>query len=235
MCPMILILAEPTDLSALWLHARLSARATPVRMLTPAQLVYSGSIVHRLSTEASEARFILASGEEVDLAAMSAIINRIAAIPSAHLSGDPSERLYAQTELHAFLLGLLSSLPCPVVNAAAPESLSGAYHGPIEARQMAVQAGFRCSPASCHPGSVFESLSAAPSALNCFVFDGRVVGPVLPQDIRDALVQFAALWGARLVEVGLDSSGGFETATSFVEFRGGGEALVSLLARALGP
>jgi hypothetical protein len=71
-----------------------------------------------------------------------------------------------------------------------------------------------------------------------FVLDGRLIGPVIPGTARDRLLAFAQLWGTRLLQIHSRKSGGtwhLVGATGSVDFRLGGRALLSALARLLAP
>ena len=58
------------------------------------------------------------------MSAVQGMINRIRAVPTAHLhAADVAERDYAACELHAFLLGWLASFDCPMLNPPAPDRL----------------------------------------------------------------------------------------------------------------
>lgn len=236
---MILILAEPGDAAALWLRGALKPFFSgPVRVLTPARLIYAPSIVQRMDTRGGTIRITLDDGEELDFAAVRGVVNRLATVPMAHLDrAEPADRLYAATELHAFLLGLLASLSCPLLNSPAPEWLAGPHHSEIGALHLAVAAGLRC------PARVVDASRPAPPVRDRradtahVVLDDQVIGPVLPARWRDALLQFARGWGARLVQIETREEDGqriFVAASSLVDFPRGGGVLVRAVARALG-
>lgn len=231
---MIVILAEPADGSAHWLGDDLARRGTtPVRTITPRQLTYARSAVHLMSAKTSSARFVLASGETLDFAGVSGVINRVGALPTDHFQAlKPSERDYASAELHAFMLGVLASLPCRVINPPAPEALSGTHHGAIEALQFAAQAGLPCRPVNAlHP----VADGPEPGGTSHFILGNRLVGRPCPAELRDRLLQFASWWGGDLLQVDLNADMSFRGARSFVDFRLGGPALAGAIARALAP
>ena len=236
---MILIIAAPEDVPALWLKTQLARRsAVPVRLVTPARLACSPSISHRLAGDDDEFFAALFGEEPVRGDSLTGVVNRFRELPAALFDNAVAEdRAYAASELLAFTLGWLASLPCPVINPPAPLSLAGSAPPPMVALNQAAVAGLavpatRLSSASPAP----PAAAPAPGTTSHCVLDGRLFGPILPSDDRDALLQFARLWGDRLVQI--DTSPGtpryFRGASGFADFRHGGEALVQALARALG-
>ena len=238
---MIVVLAEPADSGALWLRAQLDRHlAAPVEIVTPARLVYSRSILHRLTSSQTESRFELGDGTTLRTSEVRGIVNRLTAVPTAHLDGAaPAERDYAATELHAFLLGWMGSLDCPLLNPPAPENLAGPLHSPLSALHFAALSGLPCRCASVTadaPGPPPPAVAGRP--VRHFVLDGQVIGPPLPAALRDAMIMFARLWGARLVQIETICQGGrheFVSASSVVDFHAGGDALVRAIARVFSP
>jgi hypothetical protein len=235
----IAILAEPADLGALWLRSQLLRRlAPPVEIVTPARLVYSRSILHRLTSTESEARFELADGMTLRTPGLRGIVNRLTSLPTAHLAGAAAvERDYAAAELHAFLLGWLASLDCPLLNPPAPENLAGPSHSNLSTLHFAALSGLSCQPAIVAVGTP-QPPPPAPvgTAVRHFVLDGQVIGPPLPSATRDSMILFARLWGARLVQIETTRDRGrheFIAASSVVDLQAGGEALVRAISRVL--
>lgn len=232
----ILVLAEAQDAPALWLAGRLRAREGPaVEVVTPLQLVCSPRLVHRLSTEAGGFEFRLVDGRVLGTADVEAVVNRLVTVPTQHLQrATPVDRTYAAGELHAFLLGWLGALTCPVLNPPAPDFLVGPWRPPLEVAHLAAQAGLPFVP----PPTDATPIQAPASGGSSFVLDGQVLGAARPAPLRDGLLRFASLWGARLVQVDFDlgpSGLALRSATSFVDFRAGGDLLVRGIRRALSP
>jgi hypothetical protein len=234
---MILILADAHDADALWLRAALAPLvAMPLAVLTPARLVYARTIMHHMDSSSTHSCFDFGDGTSLDTSAIRGVVNRMSGAPTDHFSSaEPRERLYAASELQAFLLGWLASLPCPLLNPPAPESLAGAWHSDVVATQLAVLAGLRCRPfvvdADDPPLSSFTGMGSAH-----FILDGKVIGPMLPARDRDALIQFAHLWGARLVQVETCQEQGrltFLGASSLPHYPRGGPTLVRAMAQVL--
>lgn len=235
---MILIIAEPGDGAALWLHrAMAAATRTAVRVVTPAQLAYATSAAHRLSTDADSVTFILADGTTLRGADLVGCINRLVALPQAHLARASAEdRLYAAGELQAFTLGWLATLPCPMLNAPAPESLAGPWHGELAARQFAVLAGFDCAPVALSLDDELGPIFRDSGIQAHVVLAGEVVGPPLSDEAHAAMLQFALLWGGAMVEIATWTRGGrrhFAGATGMIDFPGAGAPLVAAMLRAL--
>ena len=231
---MILVLAEPADLSAIWLGTRLRPRVGDVQIVTPAQLIYAPSIVQRLSTDDTAADVRLATGITIDLAAAKGIVNRLRTLPVEHLrAANAVERSYAESELYAFILGFLAALPCPIFNAPTPQSLCGPTYSWIHSRELAAKAGLVSSPAVCSEALLIEPTEASAHGATIFVLDGKLIGPLVAPPLRDMLISFAALWGGRLLQIDLAADRTFLGATSFVDYRLGGDVLVGAIARAL--
>lgn len=238
---MILILADATDHSALWLGRRLADfTPLPVRVLTPVQLLCARSIVHRLDTEGGGFAIETAAGERIDDENVTGIVNRLVAVPTGHLrTATEADRRYAEEELFAFLLGLLAAMDCPVLNPASPDCLAGAWHGSVLIRHFAATAGLHCDAVTLVPGATEPPPADYASGDRIhFALDGKLIGPVLPGPARDRLLAFAQLWGTRLLQIHSRRSGGkwrLVGATGSVDFRLGGRALLSALARLLAP
>jgi hypothetical protein len=236
----IVILAEPADSGALWLRAQLDRRLTaPVEIVTPAKLVYARSIVHRLASTQTESRFELGDGTTLRASELRGIVNRLAAVPTAHLAGAAAaERDYAATELHAFLLGWMASLECPLLNPPAPENLAGPSHSPLSALHFAALSGLPCPRTRVAADAPGPPAPATGRLVRHFVLDGQVIGSPLPAGLRDAMIMFARLWGARLVQIETACQDGrheFVAASSVVDFPAGGDALVRAIVRVFSP
>lgn len=233
---MILILAEAGDTGALWLQAALrQATGGPAALLTPARLVYARTIAQHMATDRGWSRFALGDGTTLDLDAVTGVVNRMTVAPSAHLArAGEVDRIYALAELHAFLLGWLAALRCPVINPPSPESLAGPWHSEVCALHFAATSGLACRPASVAADRPMPPTATDEPHASYVVLDDQVIGPLLPATTRDAMIQFARLWGARLVQIETAGDGGaFLAASSLVDFPRAGPALVRALGRAL--
>ncbi len=235
---MYVVLADRSDHSALWLCSNLQPLLPhPIVHITPAQLVYSTSITHRLETDRAQSHFDLADGSTLKFENVSGVINRFDTMPTAHLDrAEKTERDYAATELQAFLLGWLASLECPVLNPPSPEWLGGSWHSPMAAAEIAAQVGLACFPtAVCSDTTPPPENSVTPTEAH-FVCNGRLFGPLVDSQLRDALIGFAHAWGAPLVQIDMrrrSEGPAFVRASSFVDFPRGGATLTRAIAQAL--
>ena len=235
---MILIIADPSDTGALWLRGALGRRvAGPVRLVTPAQLAYAPSIAHRLGGPGDGFRFALADGDVLTGERLTGVVNRMVGMPFAHLAhAHPDDRAYAEGELHAFLLGWLGSLDCPMLNEPSPDCLAGPLFGEIHARHFAALAGLGVGAARLDPANPSAPALATRPTMRHFVLEGRLIGPIVPAADRDSLLQFGRLWGARLMQIDSDEAGDrrrFHAASSLADFPSGGEALLRAVAEVL--
>jgi hypothetical protein len=239
---MILIIAEPFDTAAMWLASNLwQATKAPIRVVTPSQLVYAPVASHRLSTSHSEVTFALADGTLIKSAQLLGVINRMMVLPQAHLKhAAPDDQIYAQGELYAFVLGWLSTLGCPVLNLPAPESLCGPVHSEITMFHFAALAGLGFQPMTLSSRKALtaptEALPATTGIQIHIVFDSQLIGPIVPQHDRDALLQLCHLWGGRMLQIEtrmLDGRRHFVAATSLIDFPRAGTLLVRAIAKAL--
>lgn len=235
---MYVVLADRTDHAALWLCSNLQAHLSqPVVHITPAQLVYSTAITHRLETDHVHSQFRLADGSMLDFDKVSGVINRFGDMPTAHLDrAEKSERDYAATELQAFLLGWLASVDCPVLNPPSPDWLGGSWHSPMASAEIAAQVGL-----THQPNPLSSDTAPTPDDPNIptdpyFVCNNRLIGPLVDSQLRDALISFAHAWGSPLVQIDMRSGANgpeFIRASSFVDFTRGGGTLTRAIAQAL--
>lgn len=229
---MILLIAEPGDMAALWLHAWLAKHGTAaVRIVTPAQLGYASSVAHYLGSPRDGIAFDLGPAGRLCSQDISGVVNRVMIAPQAHIERAPeADRLYASGELHAFMLGWLASLPCPMLNAPSPELLSGPHHSELATLHFAAIAGFECDA---------DPPSAPQPATTHFILDGQVIGPLLNSAARDSMILFARAWNARLVQIETRPGAGgrrhFLSATSMADFPRGGALLARAILKALCP
>ncbi len=116
-------------------------RLEPV-LLTPADLSRPG---WRLITEEPEAGSFVASGRQFHVSAIDGVVTLLPAVfPQELLSLEASARTYAAHEMTAFLRYFLSSLRCPILNAATAGSLCG----PLWRRERWLQVAASCGIAT---------------------------------------------------------------------------------------
>ena len=124
---MLVVLAYAHDQSARALVDRWRAAGEDAGVLTCADLSRPGWVFR--PGDPANGRAVI-EGRTVSSADIRAVIVRMPAIGEAELGHvHAQDRAYAASEMHAFLLAWLASLPCPVLNRPTPYNLGGpAWH-----------------------------------------------------------------------------------------------------------
>lgn len=229
----LLIIAEPSDSAALWLNRVLGTMLPgQVRLLTPGQLFYAPRQTQRKSDSIDQIEFDLHNQQQVHSDRLRGVINRVLQLPDRHLSQvAQGDRDYATGEMHAFALGWLACLPCPVLNPPTPGSLCGAHHPELVAMHLAALAGLP-------PLADEERLDAPEGVDDHIVLDSAILGADLPQHEAQAIQTLAQLWGARLLQVQtrlLKGQRFFHGATPLVNYPFGGTALAHAIVKVCTP
>jgi hypothetical protein len=136
---MIVVLAHDRDAPAHRLVEIWSAHGA--RLMTPADLSRPGW-THYLGDPGREVAVV--SGQAVPVESFTGVVTRIPGITPddlPHVVED--DRPYVAAEMTAFLTAWLSSLPCPVINRPATNSLMGAPHASEGWAALAARAGLR--------------------------------------------------------------------------------------------
>ena len=235
---MTVILCHASDPAALWLAASLRPLGVEVDVVTVEQLVFSRRIVFRMSDAGDSGVVELTGGRLLRPEAITGLINRVRYLPTQHFErADRGERVYAESELSAFVLGWINGVAGRVINPPLPFDLGGGTFAPPTLFQLAAMAGlptggWRASTEHVDGGTPLVSTTHA-----VVVFDGRVFGPLLPRGLQDACRGLAALLGTPLLQIELQHAAGepwrFVSATGQVDFRLGGTPLVRALAQTL--
>lgn len=237
---MWLVIAPPEDESADWAARGLARRGlAPVRLVAPEQLVYAIASEHRLGRDGVWFTLRTGRGETIDSRRIRGVLNRIRALPTAHLErAGPEDRDYAVEEWHALLLSWLAAVDGPVVNPPAPAGFGGQPRTGLEWRLLAGQAGLATDPLALDSRAAVP-LAAGPArrpAAAVLVLDGEAFGRV-PPPVAEACVRLRQLAGERLLGIVLarDKAGRwrFLDATPLPDLRPGGAAFLDALARAL--
>jgi hypothetical protein len=139
-----LILSDVNDLLALRVAARLrsSAAGVQVRLVSLAELELSPAWQVHLddSTRASSVR--LHDGSTLSSDGPDVVFNRLQHVRMEHYAAaKPADREYALMEMFALMVSWLTSLPCPVLDRAAPDGLGGRPRSPIGWQILAGRAG----------------------------------------------------------------------------------------------
>lgn len=230
---MQLVVCTPADRPALWAACGLRQRgATALELVSVEALVCAPHWEHRLAADGTTRTIVrLADGRTIDSAAVSGVLNRVAAVPDTHLAGaSAADREYARQEWWALLLGWLASLQ-GVINRPAPFALAGPAYPEAHWRWLAAAAGLHP-----HPDFVDGRLAPDPGRLRAIVLDDRTFGPPLPRAVARGAVDLARSAGARLLGVDFaDDREGlrFARATALPDLTLGGDALLAGLSSAL--
>ena len=237
---MWLVLCTTEDLPALWVARGLVARGLePLEIVTAEALAYNERFEHRLTLGQASAKITLADGRIIDSGSVRGAINRLQIIPSAHLSSNPKERLYAGQELFALYLSWIYALPGKILNRATPQGLGGAWRHPSDWVWLATQAGL---PAARYGQS---ELSAAPlphtlshiTDRTIIVVDGICCGAEAPKKIISGCLRLSELCETSLLGVDFhvtpEDEWIFSNATPFPDLRLGGDILRDALAESL--
>jgi len=236
---MIVILCHPGDAAALWLHETMrSLGIAGVELVAVEQLVYSRRIVYRLNADGDSGRVELADGRALHPQAITGLVNRVVFLPTQHFARAlAADRVYAESELSAFLLAWINGVAGRVINPALPFALGGgAFPRPTVMHLASVAGlptgGWRAD--SSHDDSGTPPMSPTQAAL---VFDGRLYGPLLPRHLQDGCRRLAVLLGAPLLQIHLHRSSAqgwrFVDASGAADFRIGGKPLARALVLAL--
>lgn len=237
---MRVILCHPDDRSALWLAQTLGAHAEDVTLVSVEELVFSRSIVHRMTSRGDTGSVRLADGRILRPESIDGLVNRVRYLPTQHFAhADADERAYATAELSAFLLAWLNGISGRVLNPPRPFALGGGVMYPTAVTHAAATAGLPAGPwrdgTSGHDGAG----PRPPITHAVTVLDNRVYGPLLPRRMQDGCVRLSVLLGVPLLQVLLHQAPGsewrFVDATPLVDFQAGGPSLARDLARALRP
>ncbi|MEI9851358.1 MAG: hypothetical protein WDN24_11565 [Sphingomonas sp.] len=179
----------------------------------------------------------LADGTALRAAELSGAVNRVTAVPQAHLArAAPADRAYATGELHAFMLAGSPRSPARCSTRPRPKGWRGRAIPKMAARHFAVQVGFACAPLALALDDALDPPPRPPGTDTHVVLDGRVIGAIVPTAAREAMLQFAQLWGGRMVQIETRRHGGarhFVAATSLVDFPRGGALLVRAMLKLL--
>lgn len=237
---MWLVIAPPEDPSATWAACALEAHGLrPIRLVPPERLVYAIASEHRIGRDGARFRLHTRLSEAIDSREIRGILNRITALPTAHLDrAYPEDRAYAIEEWHALLLSWLAALDGPVVNPPTPTGFAGLPRSPLEWHLLAGQAGLATdalavdsrSPVPLHAGPTRRTTAAV------LVLGHEAFGRV-PPAVAEACVRLRLLAGEWLIGVLLarDKAGRwiFREATALPDLRTGGSAFLNALARTL--
>lgn len=230
----------PDDIAALWVARGLAARGLrPLQVVTGEALAYNQRLEHRLVGGRATVKITLADGRVIESATVRGTLNRLQAVPGAHLRTNLKDREYAEQELYALYLSWLHSLPGEMLNRPSPLGLCGEWRHPCEWVWLANQAGLETEP---YGQSEFRAappfrMSVTRRDHTVIVVDNVCCGFPAPENIEVGCTRLAKLATTRLLGVGFDVSPSgkwmFREATPFPELQLGGNKLQDALFQVL--
>jgi hypothetical protein len=225
-----LVLADANDDEARWLSQGLARGGGEVVELVTADDLASGQLQHRLGPGENDFRALLPDGREIASREVSAVLNRLIGPPEGTF-GDaaPSDRLYAEQEWWAFMLGWLQAFGGPVMNPAGPRGLCGAWRYPSEWRLLAHSAGLSTLAYRADAPEATVDGQALVVGEQAFVTEGL-------DGLGPACARLAALAGTPLLEVlftRVRERPLVVGATPLPRLRPGGEAVLNAVIRLL--
>ena len=243
---MWLTICTPDDTSALWASEGLRRRGLePLHLISCDSLAFNIRWEHRLENGRIHTGLTLPDGRPIQSGDVRGVLNRFAAVPSSSLVLiHPSDRYYVASELQAFFLSWLNSLPAPVVNRPTPLGLAGQLRHTSEWVLLATKSGlpnggYRQS--SQDPVLPWEAAIRLPGAqgpvTTLVVVNGVVTGPPAPESIRGGCKRLSELSATPLLGVDFtvdgDASWAFAGISVMPDLRLGGEPLLDALAATL--
>lgn len=238
---MWLVLCSATDIPALWAARELAARGLqPLEIVTPEALAYCRRFSHRLSSNGSATEIVLADGRIIHSEAVRGTLNRLQAIPVAHLiCAIATDRRYAQQELFALYLSWLHALPGKMLNRPTPRGLCGEWRHASEWIWLAARAGLSSAPyRKSDRGEAAVPARPVSNILHSVIaVKGQCCGAIAPGAVAEACDRLLDLSGVGLLginfDLGADGLWMFREATPFPDLRLGGTKLIDGLHRAL--
>lgn len=199
------VLAQHGDADAEPLARALARRAAGVVLVWDDELFLGSHFAHRLGPGGVESELVCADGRRLSSASLRGVANRLThVLPPQFAGAAAADREYAAMETQALLVSWLSSLACPVVNAASPRGLSGPALGLHEWTARAAAAGLRCSPLA------LDAAAARPPAASLrrlLVVGPRVIGAEVGAGVASACALLARGSGCAVLGVDLAGEG----------------------------
>ena len=171
-----------------------------VKLVSAEEIVYAPRWVHRLADSPVESEITLHDGTLIRGPETGVVFNRLQRVDMPQFA--PADREYALMEMHALILSWLLSLPCPVINAPAPQGLAGADRSPLAWQYLAAKAGLPCKPGARVDDYRFSALAAGE----------RVRGP-LSAELHEGCVELARSAGVELLRLWFGADWGFAGAS----------------------
>lgn len=235
---MLLVLCDPTDMSALWAGRGLRARGvTPVEFVSPAELICARRIEYCAEKgEPVHASADLGGERRIDVRRLRGTLNRATRVDYPQVRhAAPADRAYVHAEMDAIFLGWLGALTSPVFNPAQPSGWCGSLLHPFAWALRAQKAGFATTSHRCgYSGLELPALQSR-HITSHLVFGGRTF-PSLPENLELAAIRLSDSTSMPLLGITLewmpDGQARFNGATPIPDLRTGGTAFLDVLAAA---
>jgi hypothetical protein len=237
-----LTICAPDDTSALWASEGLRRRGLePLHLISCDFLALNIRWEHRLENGGIYTSMTLPDGLPIYSGNVRGVLNRFSTVPGSSLMLiHPSDRYYIASELQAFFLSWLTSLPAPVVNRPTPLGLAGQIRHASEWVLLATKSGlpnrgYRQS--SQDPVLAWDTGMRLPGAsgsvTTLVVVNGVVTGPAAPEAIREGCRRLSELSATPLLGVDFavdgDANWTFAGVSVMPDLRLGGDALLDAL------
>jgi hypothetical protein len=183
---MRLILCSDGDTTATWAYAHLrKLGCADLELVTSEDLALATQWSHRVQSDGSALDIKLKDGRCLAHASVDGVINRLN-WPSRALVAQaaPEDQDYAYSELFAFYLSWLHSLPGKVFNRATPQGLSGSWRPPAQWALLAGQSGFTVAPYTESDTAWERPLPEGRTLTQIVVFEGKPFGAIETKDIE---------------------------------------------------
>ena len=244
---MWLVLSSSNDASALWAYQGLkSIGLEPLEHITAESLTVGARWEHTLGRAGVSVNATLVDGRAISHTDVRGTLNCITHVPPDSLGLiHPADREYVHQEHSSFLLSWLNALPQPIINRPTPWGLSGRWRHVSEWIYLAAKAGlpvpyYRLSGRDLGDPTSGTTRAVSPGTpvTTLIVLGDAVLGAPAPPDIQAGCRRLTDLADTALLGVefvaGPDGGWLFVGATAQPDLRLGGEALLNMLARALG-
>jgi len=139
---MIVVFCSPEDIDSLWLASEINRTGGNAKVVLPEELISGSDLRLDIMNGRATPFARLASGLELNVSDVRALIVRMTEFPSPDL-GKASDQdvIYANEEMRAALVGWFAAWPCPVVGRPAPYCAFGEGSSDLRWRMWAARSG----------------------------------------------------------------------------------------------
>ena len=229
---MKLILCSEDDATAAWVYTTLrSLGCSDLELVTSRDLACATQWSHRITSDGCTVEIHLQDERRIDLASVDGVINRLS-WPSRALIGRATceDQDYAWTEMFAFYLSWLHTLPGKVFNRATPQGLCGSWRSTAQWMVLAGQAGFHVEPCCGSEMGWDRPPEEGRKLTQLVVFEGKPFGLPETREMEAACRGLFERSGTSLLGVEIyaskDSEWTFHNATPLPEMCVGGVDLL---------